>query len=46
MLKLEDGSLTINLKSSPLKGKANQELIKLVAQKHRVAQNRVAIKHG
>ncbi|MEM8673530.1 MAG: DUF167 domain-containing protein [Cyanobacteria bacterium P01_G01_bin.67] len=46
ILELEDGSLVINLKSSPIKGKANQELIKLVAQKHRVAQNYVAIRHG
>jgi uncharacterized protein len=30
---LEDGNLNINLKSPPIDGKANEELIKLLAKK-------------
>lgn len=42
----EDGSLLIHLKSSPNKGKANQELIKILAKKYRVSQSQITIKHG
>ncbi len=31
---LENGSLVVYLKSSPVKGKANQELIKVLAKKY------------
>lgn len=43
---LEDGSLLVYLKSSPIKGKANQELIKVLSKKYRVNQSQVLIKHG
>ncbi|WP_319422937.1 DUF167 domain-containing protein [Pleurocapsa sp. FMAR1] len=43
---LEDGSLVVHLKSSPVKGKANQELIKVLAKKYQVTQSQVAIKSG
>ena len=42
---LEDGSLVVHLISSPVKGKANQELIKALA-KYQVTQSQVAIKSG
>jgi hypothetical protein len=41
-----DGSLTIKLKSPPVDGKANQELIKLLAQKFQVPKSQIAIKSG
>ena len=34
---LADGSLTVHLKSPPVDGKANEELIKLLAKKFDVA---------
>jgi uncharacterized protein len=43
---LEDGSLIIFLKSSPINGKANQELIKILAKKYSVTQAQVTIKTG
>jgi uncharacterized protein (TIGR00251 family) len=42
----EDGSLIINLKSPPIDGKANQELIKLLAKKFNVPKSQVRIKLG
>ena len=41
-----DGSLTIFLKSSPVDGKANAELIAILAQHFDVAKNAVTIKLG
>ena len=41
-----DGSLKIALKSPPVDGKANQELIKLLAKKFGVAKSDVIIKSG
>lgn len=41
-----DGSLTINLKSSPVDGKANEELIKLLAKKFAVPKSSITIKSG
>lgn len=41
-----DGSLTISLKSPPIDGKANEELIKLLAKKFNVPKSRIAIKLG
>lgn len=46
ILDLEDGSLLVQLKSSPVKGKANQELIKLLAKKYQITQSQIKIKHG
>jgi uncharacterized protein (TIGR00251 family) len=41
-----DGSLTIHLKSPPVDGKANQELIQLLAQKFDISKSQVTIKSG
>ena len=41
-----DGSLTVHLKSPPVEGKANQELIQLLAQKFDVSKSQVTIKSG
>ena len=43
---LPDGSLIVFLKSSPVKNKANQELIKILAKKYQVSQAQVNIKAG
>ncbi|MBD2294221.1 DUF167 domain-containing protein [Anabaena sphaerica FACHB-251] len=42
----EDGSLTVNLKSPPVDGKANEELIKLLAEKFNVPKSSIRIKSG
>jgi uncharacterized protein len=44
--KVDDGSLIVKLKSSPVDGKANQELIKLLAKEYQVSQSQVMIKSG
>lgn len=41
-----DGSLTIHLKSLPVDGKANQELIQLLAKKFEIPKTRIKIKSG
>lgn len=41
-----DGSLTVRLKSPPVDGKANEELIKLLAEKFAVPKSYVRIKSG
>jgi uncharacterized protein (TIGR00251 family) len=41
-----DGSWLIHLKSAPIEGKANQELIKLLAKHFQVAQGDIFIKTG
>ncbi|MDB9446253.1 DUF167 domain-containing protein [Anabaenopsis tanganyikae CS-531] len=41
-----DGSLTVKLKSPPVDGKANEELIKLLAEKFKVSKSRISIKSG
>lgn len=41
-----DGSLTVNLKSPPVDGKANEELIKLLAEKFKVSRTQITIKSG
>ncbi|MEG4799540.1 DUF167 domain-containing protein [Microcoleus sp. ARI1-B5] len=41
-----DGSLTVHLKSPPVDGKANQELIVLLAKKFKVPKSAIAIKSG
>ena len=41
-----DGSLSISLKSPPVDGKANEELIKLIAKKFSVPKSRITIKLG
>ena len=41
-----DGSLIINLKSPPVDGKANEELIQILAKKFEVSISRISIKFG
>ncbi|MEG3895043.1 MULTISPECIES: DUF167 domain-containing protein [unclassified Microcoleus] len=41
-----DGSLTVHLKSPPVDGKANQELIVLLAKKFKVPKSAIGIKSG
>ncbi|MGB7445113.1 MAG: DUF167 domain-containing protein [Coleofasciculaceae cyanobacterium] len=43
---LADGSLKVNLKSPPVDGKANQELIELLAKKFGVSKSKINIKSG
>ncbi|MBD2252870.1 DUF167 domain-containing protein [Nostoc parmelioides] len=42
----DDGSLTVHLKSPPVDGKANEELIKLLAEKFDVPKSHITIKSG
>jgi uncharacterized protein (TIGR00251 family) len=42
----EDGSLIVHLKSPPVDGKANEELIKLLAEKFNVPKSAIRIKTG
>jgi len=46
IVQLENDVWRIHLKSSPTKGKANRELIKLLAKKYKVTKSQVKIKHG
>lgn len=41
-----DGSFKISLKSPPVDGKANQELINLLAKKFNVKKSEITIKSG
>jgi len=41
-----DGSLTVSLKSPPVEGKANEELIKLLAEQFDLPKSRIRIKSG
>jgi len=41
-----DGSLIISLKSPPIDGKANEELIKLLAKKFDIPKSQITIKSG
>ena len=41
-----DGSLIVNLKSPPVDGKANEELIKLLAEKFDISKSDIRIKSG
>ncbi len=41
-----DGSLNIHLKSPPVDGKANEELIRVLSEKFDVAKSRIRIKSG
>ena len=42
----EDGSLTVHLKSPPVDGKANKELIELLAKKFNVSKSSITIQLG
>ncbi|NJM23668.1 MAG: DUF167 domain-containing protein [Richelia sp. SM1_7_0] len=46
IIEAEDSSLTIYLKSPPIDGKANQELIKVLAERFNVPKSSVTIKSG
>ena len=41
-----DGSFTVHLKSPPVDGKANEELIKLLAKKFDLPKSQITIKSG
>ncbi|MDZ7957601.1 MAG: DUF167 domain-containing protein [Aulosira sp. DedQUE10] len=41
-----DGSLSVHLKSPPVDGKANEELIKLLAEKFNIPKSHIRIKLG
>lgn len=41
-----DGILTVHLKSPPVDGKANKELIELLAKKFNVSKSQIRIKTG
>ncbi len=41
-----DGSFTVNLKSPPVDGKANDELIRVLAKKFDVPKSKIRIKSG
>jgi uncharacterized protein (TIGR00251 family) len=43
---MADGTLKVNLKSPPVDGKANKELIKLLAEKFNVTKSQIQIKSG
>ncbi|MEQ9666982.1 DUF167 domain-containing protein [Coleofasciculus sp. G2-EDA-02] len=43
---MADGTLKVNLKSPPVDGKANKELIQLLAEKFNVTKSQVQIKSG
>ncbi len=42
----EDGSLIVRLKSAPVDGKANEELVRLLAKYFHVTQKSIVIKQG
>jgi uncharacterized protein (TIGR00251 family) len=42
----EDGSLVVSIKSPPIDGKANEELIKLLAAEFQVTKSSIRIKAG
>ncbi|ERT09682.1 hypothetical protein M595_0326 [Lyngbya aestuarii BL J] len=46
MLKDEEGTYIIHLKSPPVDGKANQELIKVLAKQFNIPKSQVTIKSG
>lgn len=41
-----DGSLKVHLKSPPVDGKANEELIALLAERFNVSKSKISIKSG
>ncbi|EAW33834.1 DUF167 domain-containing protein [Lyngbya sp. PCC 8106] len=46
MVKNEEGTYIIHLKSPPIDGKANQELIKILAKQFNIPKSQVSIKSG
>ncbi len=43
---LADGSLVVRLKSAPVDGKANEELVRLLSKHFHVPQKSIVIKQG
>lgn len=43
---MPDGSLIVHLKSPPVDGKANRELISLLSEKYHLAKSKITIKSG
>jgi uncharacterized protein len=43
---VEDGSLKVYLKSSPVNGKANKELIQVLAERYNVPKSHISIRLG
>lgn len=43
---LDDGSLVVRLKSAPVDGRANDELVRLLSKYFRVPQASICITHG
>lgn len=43
---LADGSLVVSVKYPPVDGKANQELIRLLAKRFKVAKSQIYLKSG
>ncbi len=46
IIEAEDGSLIVHLKSPPIDGKANEELIKVLADKYDIPKSYITIKSG
>ncbi len=46
IIEAEDASLIVHLKSPPIDGKANEELIKVLADKYDVPKSYITIKSG
>lgn len=46
MEEIDDGSFIVRLKSPPVDGKANRELIELIAEKFDVSKSQIQIKSG
>lgn len=44
--KAEDGSLVVRLKAAPVDGKANEELVRVLAKHFGVTQKSIVIKQG
>lgn len=44
--KLDDGTFVVRLKSAPVDGKANEELVRLLSKHFRVPQKSIVIKQG
>ncbi len=46
IIRNKDGSLLVRLKSPPVDGKANQELINILAKEFKVKKSQIKIKYG
>lgn len=46
IIEMSDGSLIVHLKSPPVDGKANSELIAILAEKYHLPKSKINIKSG